>query len=427
MRPTSTGSTESSSMMTTDGAASAHALLLVQQYGGAEEDRGRRILLEQRLQLGRDNPLFSVSYPKLSRQHADLEVEDEHVRVVDRESRHGTFVQGRRIEQVRLEPGELLEAGGVGFLLVRAPATFVPPRYPQLAFASYDFARALHDATIARESRRPIVIVGEHGVGKSAIAEEIVGDATDAIVFDRLDEADEEAQRELLLAVREAESDAAAPRVIVLTREAPEELAQAGRLLPSLVSYLDTWVIEVPPLRMRPEDILPIVHHHLSALAPGEAWSVHRRLARRLLRNPWLGNVRALLAEIERLQLIAEGRQLVDSPEGAAARRTRGVCRISLDASWLEDPSGQRVELGGRRMLRGVLHALVVAHLRDDDLLPPSAIAEQTWPGESMLPRAALNRVYVAVANLRKLGLGGAIEHVRGGYRFVVGSVEIVS
>lgn len=418
----SIGSTESDILAT---AGVGHSLLLLQQYGGAAEDEGRRVLLEENLLIGRDNPLFAVRYPNLSRRHAALEIEGEAVRVVDLQSRHGTFVQGQRVERGLLTPGDLLEVGGVGFLLIQAPADFVPPLHPRLAFASYDFAVVLRDAVSARGSRRPVVVVGEHGVGKNEIAHELMSDAGPALLVDRLDEANEDEQRALLAALRLAENDAEAPRVIVLSREAPEVLGEVGRLLPSLLSsYLDTWVIHVSPLRTRAEDIVPIVHRHLSTLAPGAPWSVHPKLLRRLLLRSWVGNVRALLAEVERLQLAAPERELVDSEGAVSSRRERR--RIGADGSWIEDESGQRIKLGGRRVLRGVLRALIEAHLRGDELLTPNAVAELTWPGEAMLPRAALNRVYVAMTSLRKLGLDGVLEHVSGGYRLVEGSVEIV-
>ncbi|MBX3201388.1 MAG: FHA domain-containing protein [Labilithrix sp.] len=418
--------------------------LLVQQFGGAREDETRRILIGDGLVLGRDNPLFAERYPKLSRRHAELTIEDRHVRVNDLGSRHGTFVQGRRVDDALVSPGRLLEAGGVGFIVVRAPALFVPASEPRLAFSSHDFAEALRGARAARQSRRALVIVGEHGVGKSALADELLADeptattwdmslapphptSTNATIVDRLDEATEETQRELLASLRSSERDPNAPRVIVLSCEAPEALARAGRLIPALLSYLDTWVIRVSPLRARPEDVLPIVRARLEALAPSEGWDVHPKVASRLVTSPWPGNVRALLAEVERLYLSATDRQLVDTTETSSSVAKSDVCKVGADASWIEDASGARVELGARRVLRAVLLALIEAHARGGELLTPNDIARITWPGERMLPRAASNRVYVAVTSLRKLGFGRTIEHVNTGYRFAEGAVEIVS
>lgn len=49
--------------------------VLVQQVGGAPEDEGRRILVDGRLLLGRDNPIFAERYPEVSRQHAEVVAE----------------------------------------------------------------------------------------------------------------------------------------------------------------------------------------------------------------------------------------------------------------------------------------------------------------------------------------------------------------
>ncbi|MBX3184966.1 MAG: FHA domain-containing protein [Polyangiaceae bacterium] len=421
-----TGSTES--MIAEEG--TELGLVLIQQLGGAPEDDARRVLVTDGLLLGRDNPAFVARYPALSRRHAELKIEGERARVVDLKSRHGTFIGGRRVEQALLAPGELLELGGAGFVLTRAPARFVPARHPRFAYASFAFAAALESVHAARLSRRPVLLVGEHGVGKTALAEELAApeaaSSQRALLVDRLDEATQGAQRALLTALREAEHNPQAPRVIVTSCEPPEALVASERLLPQLASYLSAWVIQVPPLAARPEDILPIVRRHLTALDPSGPWTLHPRLARRLVMSPWPGNVRALLAEVERLQLGSRDRQLNERLE-AEPQSASSALRVGVDGSWIEDAMGNRTDISGRRVLRSVLRALVEAQLSGEELLTPSAVAERTWPGERMLPRAALNRVYVAVTSLRKLGLGRAIEHVNGGYRFAEGAVEIVS
>jgi len=54
------------------------------------------------------------------------------VRIVDLGSKHGAFVQGCRVERGFLAVGDLVEAGGVGFLVTQAPRTFVPEPHPRL-------------------------------------------------------------------------------------------------------------------------------------------------------------------------------------------------------------------------------------------------------------------------------------------------------
>lgn len=92
--------------------------------------------------------------------------------------------------------------------------------------------------------------------------------------------------------------------------------------------------------------------------------------------------------------------------------------RLGAEAEWLETPNGMRHSLRARRPLRRLLVALASAHrsrvgssLTVDDLL------QAGWPGESPLPEAGSNRVYVAISTLRGLGLDDHLQRWDGGYR----------
>ena len=402
-------------------------IVLVQQLGGAKQDEGRRVLVGQGLAIGRDNPLFSDGYPTLSRRHAELTFEGEALRITDRGSRHGTHVNGRRVERAAVSVGDFIELGGVGFVVTEAPAAFVPPQHPRFAFASHAFASLLDTLAKARTSRRPLVIAGEPGVGKSALAQEL---GPDHVVFDHLDEADTAAQHELLGMLRKAEADPGAPRVVILSCVPPAELSARKQLLDAIFVHIQTWVLRVPPLRERPEDILPIVRAELGQLTPGQHWELHPTLVSSLLAARWPGNVRALQAEVERLRLSASGPCLIGSPSEAGvpreASRTTELTVVASDGSWFQTREGAREDLGGRRVLRAVLCALLDARKRPAGAVSSRDIARLVWRGEKILPRAAANRVYVAVTTLRKLGFGPSIESTGEGYRLAEDEIEVV-
>ena len=79
--------------------------------------------------------------------------------------------------------------------------------------------------------------------------------------------------------------------------------------------------------------------------------------------------------------------------------------------------ASHRVELPPRSPGRRIL--VLLASRRIDapgDVVPVEEIIDAGWPGERIRPDAALNRAYVALATLRKLGLREALVTGAGGY-----------
>jgi hypothetical protein len=75
------------------------------------------------------------------------------------------------------------------------------------------------------------------------------------------------------------------------------------------------------------------------------------------------------------------------------------------------------VDLSRRRPLWLVLSALADARLeRSGESVGRETLLEAGWQGERMHPEAALNRLYVAIATLRKLGLRDALLNRDDGY-----------
>lgn len=89
---------------------------------------------------------------------------------------------------------------------------------------------------------------------------------------------------------------------------------------------------------------------------------------------------------------------------------TRGRKTVSLDGAG-------EVDLADRPVLWRLVRTLVEQHrTHPGKALDPSILIAAGWDGESMLARAARNRLHVALATLRQLGLRTVIVRHPGGY-----------
>jgi len=120
-------------------------------------------------------------------------------------------------------------------------------------------------------------------------------------------------------------------RIIAATNRDLHDEVAAGRFREDLLHRLDVLQVEIPPLRLRPGDLEPLIDHFL-ATAARKLEIPRRRLtpATRtlLLRYGWPGNVRQLRNTLERASLLCSGRditpedlpeQLRDAPSSLAA------------------------------------------------------------------------------------------------------------
>jgi DNA-binding NtrC family response regulator len=99
-------------------------------------------------------------------------------------------------------------------------------------------------------------------------------------------------------------------RIVAATNANLGEMTAQGRFRQDLLFRLNTIEIELPPLRERPEDILPIAQRRLQALARKYSRAIsgfdESGLAA-LRRYGWPGNVRELGNVVERAVLMARG------------------------------------------------------------------------------------------------------------------------
>ncbi len=96
-------------------------------------------------------------------------------------------------------------------------------------------------------------------------------------------------------------------RIIAATNRNLAEMVRQGSFREDLYYRLNIIPIEVPPLRQRKEDIIPMVHHFLTLI--GEKYGVHRTIEKAALKileaYDWPGNVRQLKNMVERICLLA--------------------------------------------------------------------------------------------------------------------------
>lgn len=97
-------------------------------------------------------------------------------------------------------------------------------------------------------------------------------------------------------------------RVIAATNASAETLRDEAKFRPDLLFRLNTVEVTVPPLRERPEDILPIAKHYAALYSKkyGKGERCFSTAAEQaLIRYKWPGNVRALRHAVERAVILA--------------------------------------------------------------------------------------------------------------------------
>ena len=97
-------------------------------------------------------------------------------------------------------------------------------------------------------------------------------------------------------------------RLIVATNRNLEEEVQRGLFRSDLFYRLNVIRVHIPPLRQRPEDILPLAHQFLERFCGeyGKQLALSPRFVAFLEQYPWPGNVRQLENLMERLVITAQ-------------------------------------------------------------------------------------------------------------------------
>ncbi|HEX5221162.1 MAG TPA: sigma-54 dependent transcriptional regulator [Verrucomicrobiae bacterium] len=126
-------------------------------------------------------------------------------------------------------------------------------------------------------------------------------------------------------------------RILAATNKNLEEKVKSGGFREDLFYRLNVVELNVPPLRERTEDILPLASHFVAQFSQGKA-RFSAAVAEGLVRYSWPGNVRELQNAMERAALLSRGEMIL--PEHLPAR-VRGT---GEPTPAVETPDAQRLE-----------------------------------------------------------------------------------
>jgi two-component system response regulator AtoC len=316
----------------------------------------------------------------LSRQHARFVRRGAEVWVEDLGSRNGVECRGQRLVHERLLPGSAVRLGNVTVVMQSLSSPAATPAFrPEASGGLVVRSRSMQ--TVQQLVQRvavtdmPVLVVGETGVGKELVALAIHGASprkerpfrtvncgaipeglltsvlfghekgaftgavqTNKGLFEEadggtlfLDEIGElsPATQAALLRVLETHritrvgSQRERPldtRVIAATHRDLEAMAEAGTFRTDLLFRLNAFVLNVPALRERQEEIEPLVDHFMQ-LASTKFGAPRKQIAQAALdalrAYHWPGNVRELRNVVERAMVMSDGPAILlsDLPE----------------------------------------------------------------------------------------------------------------
>jgi transcriptional regulator with GAF, ATPase, and Fis domain len=341
-----------------DGAITMRGARLVVQRG---PDRGRALRIgKEEIAIGTaDGADLVLTDKTVSRNHLLLRAQPLGFLAIDLESTNGTFLDGHRIKQAYLTPGDVIELGKTrlkleavrepvdlqlspherfGRMLGRAPVT---KRLFALleAVAQQDVTVALAGETgtgkdVAAESIHelsarqdgPFVVVDCSAIPSSLLESELFGHekgaftgATQArtgafaaaaggtLFLDEIGELPRDLQPKLLRAVERREVKpvgAARPlpvdlRIISATNRDLRVDVNKGLFREDLYYRLNVVAIRLPPLRERPEDIALLAEHFRRELTGDADGALPDALLADFQQYHWPGNVRELRNRVE--------------------------------------------------------------------------------------------------------------------------------
>jgi len=373
----------------------------------------RRAIGAEPLELGRDSEVFgpgALDHRQISRRHLRLSSEGFSLRIEDRESRNGTLLNGVVVQTARAKPGDIIELGPV-LLLYHLTSDEVAAESKRMVGTSSAMAQLWKEIERVAPSATTVLVLGETGTGKELVSRELhdrsgrsgefvatnCGSLTDSLLqsvlfghergafsgavasnrglfeaahggtllLDEIGDASPMLQTSLLRVLQEHEVRRIGAtknipvdvRVIAATHRDLPALVRAGTFREDLYARLSQWVIRVPPLRDRREDIPRLARAQLAHLR--EARTIHRSAMLALLRAHFPRNVRQLEATIERIVRSASPHdpEIRLTPEAAthlaeAGRGDPSACSSELPPNPAQRPKIARDRASLQQLLR---------------------------------------------------------------------------
>ena len=163
-------------------------------------------------------------------------------------------------------------------------------------------------------------------------------------------------------------------RIVAATHRDLESMVRENKFRQDLLFRLNVASVRLPPLRERPDDILPLARAFAQRASSefGIAFGGLSRAAEKaLLRHPWTGNVRELENCLQRAILLASGERMqpehfalpeAPTPPGTLAEAREAAERVAVEAA-LTRSGGNLTQAGAilgidRKVLRDLLRRL---------------------------------------------------------------------
>jgi transcriptional regulator with PAS, ATPase and Fis domain len=327
---------------------------------------------------GRDPPPggCTIQQAAVSRVHARVSRGEEGWMIADLESRNGTFVNGRAIDEATIGTADVVRIGDALFKLVEEDAdAFLGYLIDGTTTAETSLAPretlvgGLKIRTMIAELERvaptvlPILILGETGTGKELVAHALhdasgrrgrfcaincaaippslfeselfgfkrgafTGALSDkpglvqvahggTLFLDEIGDLPLEAQAKLLRMIEAREiiplgatsAEAVDVRIVCATHMDLGALVESGAFRSDLFARINGYMVQLPPLRERKEDLFMLVRHFLDQHGRTDL-QVGLPFMFALCRYDWPHNVRELEAAMKRAVAVADGSEL---------------------------------------------------------------------------------------------------------------------